>query len=226
MRYGKEARRPNRVQIPSPQDADICVAPRLPTLNDEPDPEDKNHLLASDTFDDDCTLYGLSLSAGIEKRSLIKLPWEEELRDVYNFNSSISPLTDYRHALRRRTLAKTGLKFCLPGNVPGPDMRPTTYPGLQSLVRVGKTFIHVAKPWLCGDIGLSESKVAPKGVKFVVEHVFEKQTLRNAFQYMVQGTVAGGKALSHGAARAAGVFDTAQAVRSLWLYVPFVSYTI
>lgn len=87
-------------------------------------------------------------------------------------------------------------------------MTPQTYSGFRTIAALAnKGWIHVAKPLVCGAVGLTISKVQPVGEEFVTEHVFEKQQLRNALEYMSQGKLPGGGALSAGAANIQGIFD-------------------
>ncbi|KZF20249.1 glycoside hydrolase family 18 protein [Xylona heveae TC161] len=204
------------------------------------------HIYAeADDFDGDCTLYALSSSTSkLKARDLDTLTiedvrrWEQDLLTIKlssnggevllndfwepEFDSD-EPLSENNHSLEarsllaKRTLDKgSKLKFCSPGQ-PDIYMYPQTYSGYRTIARLAnKGWITIAKPAICGAIGVASLLTQPNNEDFVTEHVFEKQSLRNAIQYMTNGKLPGGGALSAGKAAVTGVFDATGAFFSNW----------
>ncbi|KAJ5735165.1 glycoside hydrolase family 18 protein [Penicillium malachiteum] len=202
----------------------------------DPDGSSTGVYLESQEFNSDCTLYGLT-TVSSTKRDLdsvtiddIKI-WEQKLEAqrlnnarsvIYNpnpaweasFDSHDAEISNHTlvsreaHLLAKRTFDKSAaLAFCAPGQ-PTTYMYPQTYSGYKTIARLAnKGWITIAKPAICGALGVTSFLTQPANTPFVTEHVFEKQTLRNAIQYMAKGTLPGGGALTAKAATVTGIFD-------------------
>ncbi|KAJ5113892.1 glycoside hydrolase family 18 protein [Penicillium angulare] len=202
----------------------------------DPDGASTGVYLESEEFDDDCTLYGLTTITST-KRDLDSITiedikrWEQSLEaqrltnargviydphsaweasfDSHNVEISNHTLVSREaHLLAKRTFDKgAALAFCAPGQ-PATYMYPQTYSGFRTIARLAnKGWITIAKPAICGAIGVTSFLTQPSNTNFVTEHVFEKQTLRNIIEYMMKGTLPGGGTLTAKAANVAGIFD-------------------
>ena len=121
-----------------------------------------------------------------------------------------------RDLVKRTPDLGAGLKFCAPG-VPPTVIYPQTYSGFRTIAKLAnKGWIAVAKPAICGVIGVASFATQPSNTNFVTEHVYEKQSLRNVLQYMTNGALPGGGTLTAGKAVVAGVFDATGAYFSSW----------
>ena len=121
-----------------------------------------------------------------------------------------------RGLVRRTSDKGAGLKFCAPGQ-PNTVILPQTYSGFRTIAKLsGKGWITIAKPAICGAIGVASFATQPAFTKFVTEHVFEKQTLRNILQYMMNGELPGGGQLTAGKALVQGIFDATGIYFSPW----------
>ncbi len=120
-------------------------------------------------------------------------------------------------SLVRRTFDKgAALRFCAPGQ-PNTVILPQAYSGYRTVAKIlGKGWITIAKPAICGAIGVASFATQPANTNFVTEHVFEKQTLRNIIQYMMNGELPGGGQLTAGKALVQGIFDTTGIYFSSW----------
>ncbi|QIW94573.1 hypothetical protein AMS68_000091 [Peltaster fructicola] len=224
---------PNAPPLNSPGDVSLCpTPPNIPGYNSQAGPDGDTFDEASD-FDLDCTVYSLSSSSsklkarGIEEPTLqdyIDLQREEASNVTYSNGYGYFSADDYTdmevrypRSIEKRTLDKSGkLKFCAPGEPPRFDY-PATYSGYRTIARLtGKGWITVAKPLICGAIGVAITATQPTGEEFVTEHVFEKQSLRNYIQLMMNGKLPGGGTLSKGAAAVKGVFDNSGSFFSSW----------
>lgn len=182
----------------------MCPAPATPiggNSGSDPDGRSPNIFAESNTFDSDCTLYATSGNQARDLDWVLQSRWD----DSFDANETDS--------IEGRALWKRGsrdgnavMKLCYGGqSVP---LTPQTYSGYRTVAALAnKGWIHIAKPLVCGAIGLAISSSEPPGEDFVTEHVFEKQQLRNAIQYMAQGKLPGGGTLAAGAAQFQGIFD-------------------
>lgn len=192
--------------------------------------------LESEEFDNDCTLYGLTTISS-SKRDLDSVTmddikkWERKLETQrllntrggihnpsYLWEASFNPVDGNIanhtlvarevHLLSKRTFdTGAGLAFCAPGQ-PTTYMYPQTYSGYKTIARLAnKGWITIAKPAICGAVGVASYLTQPANTDFVTEHVFEKQSLRNYIEYMTKGSLPGGGILSAGKATVTGIFD-------------------
>ena len=121
-----------------------------------------------------------------------------------------------RSLVRRTSDKGAPLKFCAPGQ-PNTVILPQTYSGFRTIAKIaGKGWISIAKPAICGAIGVASFLTQPANTKFVTEHVFEKQSLRNIIEYMMAGQLPGGGQLTAGKAAVAGIFDQTGIFFSDW----------
>lgn len=244
---------PNAPALPAPADVSFCPSPpNIPGRNNGPDPDGAvPHIFAeANSFDSDCTLYGLSTTAlklkkrGVNEISIRDLAaWELEamlngtdslhpilpagawsLQDEFPFEQSSVTESEFlngsmlatRNLVKRTRDKSAAMKFCAPGQAPI-QMIPQTYSGFRTIARLaGKGWITIAKPTICGAIGVAAFLTQPSNTNFVTEHVFEKQTLRNIFEYMVEGKLPGGGTLAAGTAVFNGVFDPTGAFFTNW----------
>ena len=133
-----------------------------------------------------------------------------------NEGPKISVMLEARSLVRRTSDKGAALKFCAPGQ-PATVILPQTYSGFRTVAKIaGKGWITIAKPAICGAIGVTSFLTQPANTKFVTEHVFEKQTLRNIIEYMMAGQVPGGGQLSAGQALVKGIFDQTGIYFSNW----------
>ncbi|KAJ6020330.1 glycoside hydrolase family 18 protein [Penicillium canescens] len=211
----------------------------------DPDGDSTGVYLESEEFDSDCTLYGLTTISST-KRDLDSVTaddikrWEQKLEAqrltntrgvIYNPNSlweaSFDPhdteisnhtlLAREAHFLAKRTFdTSAALAFCAPGQ-PTTYMYPQTYSGYKTVARLAnKGWITIAKPAICGAIGVASYLTQPANTNFVTEHVFEKQSLRNYIEYMMKGSLPGGGSLAAKAATVTGIFDATGIFFSSW----------
>lgn len=201
-----------------------------------PDGDSIGVYLESEEFDDDCTLYGLTTISS-SKRDLDSVTmddikrWEQKLATqrllatsgvIHNpsyvweadFDLVDEAFANHTlasreaHFLSKRTLdTSAALAFCAPGQ-PTTYMYPQTYSGYKTIARLAnKGWITIAKPAICGAVGVASYLAQPANTDFVTEHVFEKQSLRNYIEYMTKGALPGGGVLTAGKATVAGIFD-------------------
>ncbi|MCJ1395962.1 hypothetical protein MMC18_008848 [Xylographa bjoerkii] len=121
-----------------------------------------------------------------------------------------------RSLVKRTRDSGAPLKFCAPGQA-SIQMLPQTYSGYRTIAKIAsKGWITIAKPAICGAIGVASFLTQPANTNFVTEHVFEKQSLRNYIQYMTMGQLPGGGTLTAGKAIVTGVFDATGAYFDSW----------
>lgn len=221
---------PNAPQLPTPGEATCPPLSDPPGINDQPSPNGDDFAEAEELYDGDCTLYALNppsqrlRARGITAATLqdyIDLDESERNATMFQyldigsgmpFGSEILSLRD----LTKRTPDKRApLKFC-PSGLQGRSELPSTYSPVGVLAGPRK-YIVVSNNLVCGIAQIATSATKVPGVRFVVEHVFEKQSLRNYLQYMSLGKLPGGGTLSKGAATVAGVFDAAGSFFSDWV---------
>lgn len=123
-------------------------------------------------------------------------------------NHSLAARDAELHGLDKRTFDNGALlKFCAAG-APQANIYPQTYSGYRTIAKLtNKGWVSIAKPAICGAIGVTSFATQPANTDFVTEHVFEKQSLRDYLQYMTQGVLPGGGALKAGKAVVTGIFD-------------------
>ena len=127
-----------------------------------------------------------------------------------------SAILGTRSLVRRTPDTGAALKFCAPGQ-PNTVILPQTYSGFRTVAKIaGKGWITIAKPAICGAIGVASFLTQPANIKFVTEHVFEKQSLRNIIEYMMAGQLPGGGQLTAGRAVVTGIFDLTGIYFSDW----------
>lgn len=177
-------------------------------LNNGQDPDGKapNIFAEANSNDQDCNLP-------TKKKKARDLDWS--LQD--SWDDLVPPpwddISDYNHTeLKERSLEKRArdknaiLALCSGTTQVG--LIPQTYSGYRTVAKLaGRGFISVAKPLICGAVGLATLPAAPAGEEFVTEHVFEKQQWRNALQWMFEGKVPGGGVLKAGKVAFNGLFD-------------------
>ena len=183
----------------------MCPSPATPLGgNSGSDPDGKATAIfaESNTFDGDCTLYSNSNKRARNLEGVLQARWDSL------FDANDTDLLEGRSLWKRGARDRSAvMKLCFPGQ-PSSSLTPQTYSGFRTIAALAdKGWIHVAKPLVCGAVGLTISKVQPAGEEFVTEHVFEKQQLRNALEYMSQGKLPGGGVLAAGAANIQGIFD-------------------
>lgn len=187
-------------------------------------------------FDGDCVLHGLKSSTrkirardGLPISMQEHLEWElEDLQNATSRNVDTATAFDYiigsgvhsldARDLEKRTLDKgAALQFCAKGQT-AITQYPQTYSGYRTVAKLAnRGWITIAKPAICGAIGVAAFVTEPANVQFVTEHVFEKQSLRNYIQYMTEGVLPGGGAtLKAGTAIVTGIFDVGGSFFSQW----------
>ncbi|KKK25249.1 hypothetical protein ARAM_003184 [Aspergillus rambellii] len=152
----------------------------------------------------------------------------EQALPLFNWEASFDPVDvdetenqtlDSRdlHQFAKRTFDKDAvLKFCTPG-APQFNIYPQTYSGYRTVAKLAdKGWVSIAKPTICGAIGVTSFTTKPANTDFVTEHVLEKQSLRDYLQYMTNGLMPGGKSLAAGKAVVTGIFDQGGAFFSNW----------
>lgn len=200
----------------------MCPSPATPIGgNSGPDPDGKASAIfaESNTFDGDCTLYS---TPGNQARDL---DWALQSRWDSSFDANETDPLDGRSLWKRTRDRSAIMKLCFNGQ-PSNSLTPQTYSGYRTIASLAdKGWIHIAKPLVCGAVGLTISKTQPAGEEFVTEHVFEKQQFRNAIEWMAQGKLPGGGTLTAGAAKFQGIFD-AGGVRSIRHFVATIELRI
>jgi hypothetical protein len=213
----------------------MCPSPpNIGGTNTNPGPEGDT-FEESIEFDGDCVLHSLK-SATRKIRARDGLPisiqehqdWElEDLQNATYRDFETTPEFDYItgagvHSLSVRDLEKrtpdksAALQFCAKGQ-PAITQYPQTYSGYRTVARLAnRGWITIAKPAICGAIGVAAFLTEPANVAFVTEHVFEKQSLRNYIEFMTQGVLPGGAKLKAGTAVVKGIFDARGAFFSQW----------
>lgn len=133
-----------------------------------------------------------------------------------NEDSNFSVMLESRSVFRRTPDTGAALRFCAP-NLPSRVIYPQTYSGFRTVAKLaGKGWIAIAKPAICGAIGMASFVTKPANINFVTEHVVEKQTLRNIIEYMMAGQLPGGSQLTAGQALVSGIFDPTGIYFSNW----------
>lgn len=172
--------------------------------NSGSDPDGKAPAIfaASNTFDGDCKLYS---NPGNQARDL---DWVLRSRWEISFDANKTDSLEGRSLWKRGARDRSGvMKLCFAGQ-PSSSLTPQTYSGYRTIAALAdKGWIHIAKPLVCGAVGLTISNTQPAGEEFVTEHVFEKQQFRNAIEWMASGKLPGGGTLAGGAAKVQGIFD-------------------
>jgi hypothetical protein len=224
---------PNAPQLPAPGDVSMCPSPaNIAGKNSNPDPDGAAPHIFEESieFNQDCTLPSLSSSSKkLKARDASTITFQElmdwEVEDLQNSSSIVSGFDweeDGVHSLFVRDLTKrtldtsAALKFCAKG-VPATQHYPQTYSGYRTIAKLAnRGWITIAKPGICGAIGVFAFTTQPANTDFVTEHVFEKQSLRDYIQYMTQGLLPGGQTLKAGAAVVSGIFDQTGSFFASW----------
>lgn len=182
----------------------MCPSPsNLKSFNNGQDPDGKapNVFAEADLFDEDCTL------PRIKARDLGWSIWDDDVPAPWGDSLDHNATELIKRELEKRVRDQKGLMaLCYDTNKV--DLIPQTYSGYKTVAKLaGRGFISVAKPLVCGAIGLTTLATAPPGEDFVTEHVLEKQQWRNALQWMFKGELPGGEALKAGKLAITGLFD-------------------
>ena len=182
----------------------MCPGPsNLKSFNNAQDPDGKapNVFAEADLFDEDCTL------PRIKARDLDWSMWDDHVPAPWDDSLDHNATELIKRELEKRARDQKGLMaLCYDTN--RVDLIPQTYSGYRTVAKLaGRGFISVAKPLVCGAIGLTTLATAPPGEDFVTEHVLEKQQWRNALQWMFKGELPGGGALKAGKLAITGLFD-------------------
>ena len=131
-------------------------------------------------------------------------------------DSNSSTMLETRSVFKRVQDKGAALRFCAPGE-PSTVVLPQAYSGFRTIAKIaGKGWISIAKPIICGAIGVASFPTQPANTNFVTEHVFEKQTLRNIIEYMMAGQLPGGGQITAGQALVKGIFDQTGIYFSSW----------
>lgn len=189
----------------------------------------------ADQFDQDCNLYGLTALSTVTKRGLDELTLDdlrawynaqeeqliishggEDLNLGFHWEAKFDPFDVGNHSvaardarlLEKRTFDNGAvLKFCAAG-APQANIYPQTYSGYRTIAKLAnKGWVAIAKPAICGAIGVASFATKPANTEFVTEHVFEKQSLRDYLEYMTLGQLPGGGVLAAGKTTVTGIFD-------------------
>ena len=210
--------------LPAPGDVSMCPSPpNVPGRNQNPDPDGPApHIFEESTeFDQDCSLPSLSASTkrlmarDADTMTIQDLEyWDiERLQNASYFDGDSVIGYEELHQLVERDLVKrtkdkkAALQWCAAGIQPS-QQYPSTYSGFRTIARLAnRGWITIAKPAICGAIGVAAFVNQPANTEFVTEHVFEKQSLRDYMQYMTEGKLPGGAPLKAGAAVVKAIFD-------------------
>lgn len=210
---------PNTPTAPSLPSISLCPAPaNLPGLNTELEPgsNDDNVFVEVNVFDDNCALPAYVTEP--TRRSLVRAarPYQRGF-DTYNGTTigdrrdgAFGEMEVFHHlvlGLEKRGARDVALKLCGP-NGQQSRLWGQNYPGHQSVLRQpGKFAWTVAQKGVCAAVGITGLLTLDSSTNYVTEHVLEKQELRDAIEWMTQGTTPSGGALSAGKAAFTGVFD-------------------